>query len=429
MPESWGGKHVRCRACNNVFMIPAVETEDVAGDALPPNLEAMAQIEYARTRPEDDGFELQDFEGSPSTIIVKGAVTGTEKDEEAGEADPLLRVCPECRKPVRAHDTFTEMMCAECGAAVPSQRRSLGRAKNRDIALEEQVGARMSGAGGFYDGFVSAFVYPFGAVVSIVAGMGVAFGAIFLPIGTLLAFAIAAALNPLTAGAEVSWVKQTLSICFLVEAIYFGGVCYYVLIDTIRTTALGTDRPPTLTWNLTSVGSALAGYCGLAAYYLGIGALLVLMANNWHWKPPIEQVDFLAYRKPFYIAVVAAVSFSVPMNVIGLASGRLVEGFNPYRIIRSIAETGIHYMFLFLVVIITLILYVAVMSSVVGWSSDRVLTAIRTYEDGQHSFMDVVIGLVAWSILIAVGFYFAYVMGRLLGLFARSFRKQLAFNI
>ena len=45
--------------------------------------------------------------------------------------------------------------------------------------------------------------------------------------GAILGFAIGAGLNPITEPADVTWVKPLLSVFFLVEAVYFGGVGYY----------------------------------------------------------------------------------------------------------------------------------------------------------------------------------------------------------
>jgi hypothetical protein len=38
-------------------------------------------------------------------------------------------------------------------------------------------------------------------------------------------------------------------------------------------------------------------------------------------------------------------------------------------------------------------------------------------------------GLAAWSVLIGMMLYFGYCLGRVLGLFSRTYRSQLAFEL
>jgi hypothetical protein len=37
--------------------------------------------------------------------------------------------------------------------------------------------------------------------------------------------------------------------------------------------------------------------------------------------------------------------------------------------------------------------------------------------------------IAAWSLLVGLGFYFAYSIGRILGLFTRSYREQIDFEL
>ncbi len=431
LPPEWAGKHVRCRGCNYVFQIPrpGLSPEEIAREALPPNLADLAQVEQAQVRPEDDGFELQDFEGAPPTVAVE-ATTPDEKAAGKQGEEQFTRICPECRKPMSTGDEYTEVFCSHCGAVVPGPKTGSAERVANDTRFALRLSQRALTPGGFYEGFLTAFIYPIPAITTIAAGMGIAFCAIFLPIGTLYGLAVGAALNPLTEAADVSWVRPLLSGLFLAEAIYFGGVGYFALIDTIRHTATGIEKPPTMIWNITSVATALAGYAGLAAYYMLISLVFVLVANSGTLHIPTTAEDFEVYRTPKYFAALAIVTFTVPMNIIGLSSGRLREGFNPYRILRSIAQTGTHYIFLFLIVCIYLMVYLGILGWAIGWASDKVLYAIESYaKEGPQEFAAVVLGLVAWAVLIAVGFYFAYVMGRVLGLFTKSYKKLLEFDI
>ena len=421
VPESWAGKRVRCLGCQEPFTVPAPQGRATgSADPMPESLGDLALLEQTATSPDDDGFETEDFEGAPSTQTIIAP-------EKADDEDGRTRICPHCGKTVRATDEFSAVLCSHCQHSVPARTP---RPQTTDARPTPRGARPGEEAGGFYAEFLSAFLYPLPGLGSLVLGMVIAAGAIFLPVGILLGMAIGAGRNPITEAADVTWVKPLLSFFFLVEAVYFGGVGYYLLVDTIRCTGQGLGKPPPLTWNLTSVTTALIGYAGLATYYLIIGLIIIYVTNDWTLKIPTTLEDFERYKSPAYLAIFAVVTFTVPMNVIGLGSARMLEGFSPYRILISIRRTATNYCFLFLIVCLYLAIYVGLMASVVGWASDKVLMAIEAYsEQGTQSFPDVAAGLGAWSVLIGVGLYFAYVMGRLLGLFVKSYRRRLAFDL
>ena len=64
--------------------------------------------------------------------------------------------------------------------------------------------------------------------------------------------------------------------------------------------------------------------------------------------------------------------------------------------------------------------------ALIGWTGQTILGLLRT--GAEYSFASLTLGLVLWSVLIGVGIYFAYVMGRVHGLFARAFRPNLSYD-
>ena len=95
-------------------------------------------------------------------------------------------------------------------------------------------------------------------------GVGIALGTIAVPLLGVLAFTQSANLNDLNRrdadpSGGAGWVAYFLTVAFIAQAIYFGSVAYYALIDTIRSTSAGNEQPPTLTWNIVNLGAALGG--------------------------------------------------------------------------------------------------------------------------------------------------------------------------
>ena len=125
--------------------------------------------------------------------------------------------------------------------------------------------------------------------------------------------------------------------------------------------------------------------------------------------------------------MIAILTFSVPMNMIGLASSQAMDGLNPVSVFRSIFAVLGHYMFLFIIVVLYLCLYVGMMVGVMGWAGPMILEAAskglcrRISPDDRGDRR-----LVAAHRL---GFYFAYSLGRILGLFTRSYREELDFEL
>jgi len=261
----------------------------------------------------------------------------------------------------------------------------------------------------------------------ILLGMAVALAAIAIPAGGILAFAAGSSLNPISKATDVSWVGLFVAIMFILEGIYFSLVNYHILIDSIRTTASGGEVPPSLTWTPASLGAALLGYIALIGYYAAILALVLLWAGG-------GTIDFAntarvleRLRSPGTLAILAVVTFMVPMNLIGLASGHSIDGLNPVRVLRSIAAVVGHYAFLFLIVVFYFGIYMGLVAAVMSWAGNAIINAVR--HGIQQGVQTLAMGLLAWAVVIGLGFFISYSLGRILGLFARTYRDKLDFDL
>ncbi len=279
----------------------------------------------------------------------------------------------------------------------------------------------------FYTGFVSAMAYPIPALMWILLGMGVALATIVVPVGGVLAFMAGSSLNPISDKTDFTWVGLAVTVLFVVEGIYFGLVDYHILIDSIRTTAAGGEQPPALTWNPTSLGAALIGYLALVCYYTGIFAALMWLSAGSASSLLSARALADGLHAPGNLFVAAIVTFLVPMNLVGLASGHPFDGLNPVRVVRSVAAVPGPYTFLFLVVVMYLGIYLGIMVAVMGWAGNAILTAART--GVQHGLQTMGMGLLAWAVVIGLGFFISYSLGRILGLFARTYRDRLDFDL
>lgn len=400
VPDDWAGRRVRCRGCNRVLSVP---------DPLTGQLDSSFDVKaLAGDKGEPEEELVTDFAPIPR------AKRRTGRDGE----DDLQVTCPHCGKVIKVQDPYSEILCSSCWEPVPPLEggdASTGPSRTRGPK-----------AGAFYDQIISAFGYPLDATGSILLGMLVAGGAILLPVGMVLTFVMGVALNPITPSANVSWVPMVLAALFAVEAIYFAGMAYSALLDAARNTVAENDKAPDLVWNPASVGSGIVGYVTLVivygAFFLGVNYL----TSGGQMIVPTSVDQARQLMSPVTIVILVLLTFTVPMVIVGLAMMPGLEGLSPGRIIRSIAATIVHYLFLFVVVCFMLGIYLGIMSGVTAWAIETLMTVLRKGID--EGFSALMLGLLAWTVLIGSGFYCALMIGRLHGLFARTFRSQLAFE-
>jgi hypothetical protein len=408
-PDEWAGKTVKCPSCKRQINLPTIISEDEPDLSF--DMNSLDSVE-------DAGEAMQRKRGRRK-MKLKEAQAAAETDEPG---DPHVRVCPTCRQKIKNDDVYLDLICRNCGGAVPGLDSGDRRGGRYTSALTGRLKADTS----FYTGFGSAILYPIRGLDSVLKATGIALAAIAVPLLGVLAFTQSAQLNDAEAakraGADsAAWVGIFLTVAFVVEAIYFGAVAYYVLIDTIRTTSSGSERAATITWNVVNLGAALGGYIALIIFYALIAlALIGGVPTGWG---PVQT----ALSSPGKLFVIALLTFGVPMNILGLSSGHPLDGLNPIRVFHSIAKVIGHYIFLFLIVLLYLGLYMGLTVGVMGWVGPFIRGAMT--QGLATGFVRMIIGIAAWAGVIGVGFYFAYSMGRILGLFSRSYRNQLLFDL
>lgn len=412
-PDNWAGQKVKCPACKRPIALPTTPTDDDGLD-LDFDLGSLTELEDAGevvARRRGRKLRLKDAEAA-----VKAQAA--DEPEEPVARDPHIRVCPQCGMKARHEDIYSELMCRHCGGSIPGTPISKEAAKVQYSTGLPRITTRVS----FYTGFGSAAVYPMGAVDSILKAMGIALAAILIPLLGILAFTQSSTFNSLVEKDPQSsaWVGIFLAIMFGIEAIYFGAVGYYALIDTIRTTSAGSDKAATLTWNPVNLGAALGGYMALLAFYT-----LIVIALVGHL--PTSFADVQSISSPWKLFLLAALTFAVPMNIIGLASSHALDGLNMVKVFRSIGNVIGAYTFLFLIVLLYLGAYVGVMVTVMGWAGPAILES--STKGLSAGFLNMLLGVGAWAVVMGLGFYFAYSIGRILGLFSRTYKAGMEFEL
>ncbi len=406
VPDKWAGRRVRCRGCNRVLVVPD-EDAGTLGSSI--NLGALA----ASTEEPSEEEVVTDF--APIPVVSR--------KDDSNAAKRFARKCPHCGKTVQAQDLYSEVLCSGCWKPVPPSEEQLD--------LEAMMAARASReferVTGFYDELVGAIAYPIDSLGNILLGMLVAGGAILLPVAMILMFVMGVALNPIADEADTSWLSFVLAGMFMAEGIYFAGMAYTLLLEAARQTIAHNDKPPDLTWNLASVGAGIVSYVTLVVVYGLVFFGVNYVTSGGNVVLPTTRDEVRQLLSPLSMVVLAVLTFSVPMAIVGLASMPGLGGLSPGRIVRSIGGCFIHYLFLFVVTCVLLAVFLGITSAIVGWASEAVMKVVKKgISDG---FDILLLGLLAWAVLIGTGFYCALMLGRIHGLFARTFRAHLAFDL
>ena len=105
----------------------------------------------------------------------------------------------------------------------------------------------------------------------------------------------------------------------------------------------------------------------------------------------------------------------------------VVQAVSPLRVLKSIGNTHAHYLFLVMLVSMYGIFFGSAFWTIVhDWFVPQIEKMVAGSKEG--NMMQVAVGLLAWGVIMSLYFYGAYVMGRLHGIFAESFRKSLKFG-
>lgn len=414
VPDEWGGKMIRCKGCNKPFRVPRPATTivPVKADA-GIDMADLAQLE--RSSAELDAKEQAEAE--------EAAAARAAEVSEASAAE-TTRSCPHCGKEVRVKDPYAEVMCSYCWEPIPAL------VKGREVEVEKLVRRRPSGPG-FYSGLVNAFTYPFGATGSLLAAAIAAIGIILLPIGLVVMIARAVEQGnvgiPGAAPATLVGVKNAVTAFFYIEFLFFAAVAIHAFLEVLRATAIGQDKPPGLVWSPRQWGNSITAYLALLAYYAIFALLAIWIANDGVLAVPTTAADFRHLLRPGIIGVFVFFTFFVPMHLIGIGVSSVFRGLNPINVGKSIIGTHVNYLFLVALVAAYITLYGMAFAAVLSWFGGRVreLSAAA----GAGDVAELAGGLLSWGIVMGFGFYGVYLLGRIHGLFARTFRKDLAFDM
>ncbi len=419
IPDEYAGKTIKCPDCNKPIHIPVPKASPDVDPSQKIDAESMQAIEQGGEALERRRSRWQ----RKMTLKEAQKAAGESGEFTRKPQDPNIRICAVCGTEVRVPDPYVEALCLECDSPIPALIRGGGESAR----YSDSLAGRMTTSVSFYTGFTTALLYPVPALMWILLGMGLALAIIVVPVGAVLAFFAGSQLNPITAQTDFTWVGLVVTALFVIEALYFVLVDYHILIDTIRTTSAGLEAPPALAWSPASLGTALLGYISLAVYYV-----VLLGGFIWLSSPggfDLSSVDAFAarLRSPGNFLVLALLTFMVPMQLIGLASGRSLDGLNPVRVFRSIVAVAGHYCFLFLIVLMYLGILLGVTVGVMDWAGGAIVKAART--GIQQGLAPMGMGLLAWAAVIGLGFFISYSLGRVLGLFARTFKDKLDFDL
>lgn len=418
IPDKYAGKAIRCPACHRAFRVPK-PVAGVGGADAPTelDLEGLAQLEAGSA--EMGANELADAQAD-----IDAKKLAQEKDEKN------VRRCPKCNARTKIEDPQIEVLCSNCWTPIPALVKEGAKSAKRKAG-------QGTGAGGFYAELGTAITYPIPALGSLGTAVGVAILAGLIPVIVVTAMS-----NLMEQGAvgtvegvkaaDLSGVALLLVGIFGLEVVFFSAVALHAFLDVVRTTCVDNDRPPNLTWSPSEWGKSLVAYLVLAIYYvlatyvvtlltIDDGVLSYLTSGNVKEIPVVGGTGF--------IVGMVVVSIGIPMNLIGIAIGSsLVEGLNPVNVIKSMSRTHVHYVFLVLILSVYAILIGGAFTAILfDWFIPQLDTMYKSSAEGD--IMQVGLALLAWGLVMGLFFFGAYVLARLHGLFARTFRKELFFGM
>lgn len=419
IPDKYAGKTIRCPACQKPFAVPKL-TAGVGTqlESAKLDLEGLASLERATS------------EMGEEELAQAQAQVDAQRAADAQAAGKNVRVCPNCGKPTQIDDPHAEVLCSHCWQTIPALIKGETLARGR---------AGVGGPGAFYGELAGCIAYPVPALSSLATAAGIAIAAALVPVVVMTALHyVMAQGNVGLAGAEniktdLSGVQWILVAIFGLEIAFYAAVALHVFLDVIRASVIGNKAPPTLGWSPASWSKSVAGYFVLLVYYAVATSLVLLLTYPEGSDALIEEIKkgqvIPVLKKagtPFAVGMLI-ISLGVPMNLLGFGLGTVVQAMNPVRVFKSIARTHVHYLFLVLLLCVYGILFASAFLAIVfDWFIPKVQTMVAGAAAGE--IVQVALALVAWGVVMAFYFFGNYVLARLHGIFALSFRKELEFG-
>lgn len=408
--DKYAGRAIRCPACNRGFTVPKLE--QAAGPAADIDLASLAALETGTQQMTDE--EREQLEAQAAGV----------------ETEPGVRVCPHCGAKVKSNDPTVEILCSHCWKGIPATQG--GGFGGKKIKKQVEIGA--FGRGGFYAEIGNATSYPTSALGSIMTAALVAFLSGVVPVVFLTGAANVMTFSQVGTShesdkADLSTIPTILTIIFTVEIIFFAAVAIHSFFDIVRSTGIGEDGAPKLTWSPSSLSKSVVSYLVLLAYigislfvvgYLTLDFDVVDTLIGQHWD------NFANGGTAFIVGAVIVLSL-VPMQLIGLSLGNVGQAMNVVNVAKSIGKTHVHYLFLLLVVAVFGSMFVGGFGALLfSWFIPQVSDMLSG--SGEGKLAQVALALLAWGVVMACFFYGAYILARIHGLFVRSFRKKLLFG-
>jgi len=417
VPDKYAGKAIRCPSCNRGFQVPQMKQSVVgAGGGGGLDLEDFARQEKSTQ---------QLSEEERAEIEAKAAA------DAAANTDPNIRICPACGAKTRSDDPKVDILCSHCWKPISA---TAGGGLDSGRSVKQVKKFQPFAKGGFYTEVGSAMVYPMAALWSILTSGGIAFLAGILPVAvvrvgaTVMTFSNVGTAKEGEA-ADFSAAALLVSGVFMAEVIFFSGVAIHTLFDVVRSTSIGEDAPPKMTWNLGDIAKSSISWLVLVVVYGGMLALvdLIFVGDKDIVQLFMKQDWASMLTVTPYIVASAAYNLAYPMMLIGLALGSLGQALNLMKVGKSILRTHLHY--LFLLVLVSLYLVIMLFGGGYLLFFEMIPRVAKMGESaGSGSLGDVAIALIFWGLVMTFFFYSTYIIGRLHGLFVRSFRERLDFG-
>ncbi len=417
VPDKYAGKAIRCPACNRGFQVPQMKQSTVGAGG-------------------GGGLDLEDFARQEKTTQQlseeeRAEIEAKAAADDAAHADPNMRICPSCGAKTRSEDPTVDILCSHCWKPI-SATEGGGLSSGRSVKQKKKY--QPFSKGGFYTEVGRAMLYPIPAIWSIINSGSIAVGAGILPVAVVtVAATVMTFSNVGTAqegeGADLSGAALLVTGVFMLEVVFFSGVAVHTFFDVVRSTSIGEDAPPKMSWNLNDIAKSTASWLILITIYGAImGVVDTLFVGDADLIQLFLDQDWVGMLKvsPYIIASLAYLFF-YPMMLIALALGNLGGALNPLKIAKSIFRTHFHYSFLF--VLVSLYLMIMLFGGGFIFFNYMIDRVARMGEDaGAGAIGGVSVALGMWGTVMSFFFYSTYIVGRLHGLFVRSFRERLDFG-
>lgn len=421
VPDKLAGKTIRCPSCNRAFTVPVAQAGSGADlDASRMDLEGLANLEKQSS-------------GMSDADLGEVLAAEAQKKKSAPAAGPKMRACPNCGKEMRIDDPYVEILCSHCWNPIPALVQ--GSAATASFRGGKARRKSKEGSAGFYGDLANCVAYPVPALGSLLTAAGLAIAAGLLPVAAMTAMA-----NIMQQGevgtdrgvqkADLSNVQLILIGIFAAEVFFFTAIALHAFLDVIKTTTTGTDAPPNLSWSPSTWGKSFLGYLTLVAYAVVMTYVVLVLTvpdDPWVMIRTGRVVEMFKSGGTALVVGMVVISFGIPMNLLGFALGNIGQALNPVNVIKSIGRTHAHYVFLVVLLSVYGALFgAAFMAIVFDWLIPQIGKMRAGSAEGD--LVQVALALLTWGAVMMFYFYGTYVLARMHGLFARSFRKDLFFG-